>query len=68
MAFDAVSATNAYIDSLGTEALAQAAAYTAGNHWLILWLPFGDCSLHLAYCSKRNISRALKQTLSERRV
>jgi STE24 endopeptidase len=37
MAFDAVSATNAYIDSLGTEALAQAAAYTAGNHWLILW-------------------------------
>lgn len=37
MAFDAISATNAYIDSLGTEALAQAAAYTAGNHWLILW-------------------------------
>jgi STE24 endopeptidase len=37
MAFDAVSATNAYIDSLGTEALGQAAAYTAGNHWLILW-------------------------------
>ena len=37
MAFDAVSATNAYIDSLGPEALAQAAAYTAGNHWLILW-------------------------------
>ena len=37
MAFDAVSATNAYIDSLGTEALARAAAYTAGNHWLILW-------------------------------
>ena len=37
MAFDAVSATNAYIDSLGTEALAQAAAYTSGNHWLILW-------------------------------
>ena len=37
MAFDAVSATNAYIDSLGTEALAQAAAYTAGSHWLILW-------------------------------
>ena len=37
MAFDAVSATNAYIDSLGTEALAQAAAYTAGNHRLILW-------------------------------
>jgi STE24 endopeptidase len=37
MAFDGVSATNAYIDSLGTEALAQAAAYTAGNHWLILW-------------------------------
>ena len=31
MAFDTEAATNAYIDSLGSEALAQAAAYTAGN-------------------------------------
>ncbi|MGB7904968.1 MAG: M48 family metalloprotease [Steroidobacteraceae bacterium] len=26
-----------YIDSLGADALAKAAAYTAGNHWLLLW-------------------------------
>ena len=37
MAFDTEAATNAYIDSLGSEALAQAAAYTAGNQWLMLW-------------------------------
>ena len=37
MSFNAEVATNAYIDSLGSEALAQAAAYTAGNHWLMLW-------------------------------
>ena len=37
MSFNAEVATNAYIDSLGPEALAQAAAYTAGNHWLMLW-------------------------------
>ena len=37
MAFDAEVATKAYIDGLGEEALAQAAAYTAGNHWLMLW-------------------------------
>ena len=37
MAFDAEAATNIYIDSLGSEALAQAAAYTAGNQWLMLW-------------------------------
>ena len=37
MAFDAQAATNTYIDSLGSEALAQAAAYTAGNQWLMLW-------------------------------
>ena len=29
--------TARYIDSLGAEALAKAAAYTAGNHWLLLW-------------------------------
>jgi STE24 endopeptidase len=37
MAFDPAAATAAYIDSLGAEALAKAAAYTAGNHWLMLW-------------------------------
>ena len=37
MAFNAEMATKAYIDGLGKEALAQAAAYTAGNHWLMLW-------------------------------
>ncbi|MEL7452378.1 MAG: M48 family metallopeptidase [Pseudomonadota bacterium] len=30
------AATSAYIDSLGPEALAKAAAYTMGNHWLML--------------------------------
>ena len=37
MSFDPQSATAAWIDSLGPEALAQAAAYTVGNHWLLLW-------------------------------
>jgi STE24 endopeptidase len=37
MAFDPEAATRAYIDSLGAEALAKAASYTAGNHWLLLW-------------------------------
>ena len=37
MAFDPELATRAYIDGLGDEALAQAAAYTAGNHWMMLW-------------------------------
>jgi STE24 endopeptidase len=37
MAFDPQAATSAYIDSLGADALARAAAYTAGNHWLLLW-------------------------------
>lgn len=37
MAFDPQAATTAYIDSLGADALAKAAAYTAGNHWLLLW-------------------------------
>ena len=36
-AFDVASATAAYIDALGAEALARAAAYTAGRHWLVLW-------------------------------
>ncbi len=36
MAFDPQAATQAYIDSLGAEALADARAYTLGNHWLIL--------------------------------
>ncbi len=37
MVFDANKATEAYIDGLGEEALAQAAAYTSGSHWLMLW-------------------------------
>ena len=37
MAFDPEAATAAYIDALGADALAKAAAYTAGNHWLLLW-------------------------------
>jgi STE24 endopeptidase len=37
MPFDPQAATAAYIDSLGAGALAKAAAYTAGNHWLLLW-------------------------------
>ena len=37
MSFDPQAATAAYIDSLGTDALAKAAAYTVGNHWLLLW-------------------------------
>jgi len=34
--FDAEVATQAYIEGLGPEALAQAAAYTSGSHWLLL--------------------------------
>ncbi|MCC7198514.1 MAG: M48 family metallopeptidase [Gammaproteobacteria bacterium] len=37
MAFDPQAATAAYIDGLGADKLAQAAAYTVGNHWLLLW-------------------------------
>jgi STE24 endopeptidase len=37
MTFDPDAATRAYIDSLGAAELAKAAAYTAGNHWLMLW-------------------------------
>ena len=37
MSFDPEAATAAYIDSLGTDALAKAAAYTVGSHWLMLW-------------------------------
>ena len=37
MSFDVEAATAAYIDGLGEEALAQAAAYTTGTQWLMLW-------------------------------
>lgn len=37
MSFDPQSATAAYIDSIGPEALAKSAAYTTGSHWLLLW-------------------------------
>ncbi|NJS14616.1 MAG: M48 family metallopeptidase [Sphingopyxis sp.] len=36
MTFDPAAATKAMIDALGPEALAKAAAYTAGNHWMLL--------------------------------
>ena len=32
-----MAATAAYIDGLGADTLAKAAAYTTGNHWLLLW-------------------------------
>jgi STE24 endopeptidase len=37
LTFDPRAATAAYIDSLGADALAKAAAYTTGGHWLLLW-------------------------------
>lgn len=37
MAFDPQAATDAYINGLGADKLAEAAAYTTGNHWLLLW-------------------------------
>ena len=37
MNFDPETATRAYFDSLGTDQLAKASAYTTGNHWLLLW-------------------------------
>jgi STE24 endopeptidase len=37
MSFDPAAATAAYIDGIGAEALAKAAAYTTGSHWLLLW-------------------------------
>lgn len=36
MAFNPETATRAYIDGLGAEALAKAAAYTASSEWMIL--------------------------------
>lgn len=37
MTTDTQAATAAYIDGLGADTLAKAAAYTTGNHWLLLW-------------------------------
>jgi len=37
LAIDPQAATVAYIDSIGADALAKSAAYTVGNHWLLLW-------------------------------
>ena len=36
MSTEAEAQTAAYIDALGTDLLAEAAAYTVGNHWLLL--------------------------------
>jgi STE24 endopeptidase len=37
MSFDVQAATENYINALGPEALAKAAAYTSGSHWTLLW-------------------------------
>lgn len=37
MTFNAAAETARYIDSLGPEALAKAAAYTNASHWMLLW-------------------------------
>lgn len=37
MAIDPAAETARYIDGLGSEALAKAAAYTTGSHWILLW-------------------------------
>lgn len=37
MAFDPAVETARYIDSVGPEALAKAAAYTSATHWMMLW-------------------------------
>lgn len=37
MPSDPAAQARALVDTLGPEALAKAAAYTAGNHWLLLW-------------------------------
>ena len=37
MVFDPAVETARYIDSLGPEALAKAAAYTSATHWMLLW-------------------------------
>ena len=37
MSFDVQAATDNYINALGQEALAKAAAYTSGSHWTMLW-------------------------------
>ena len=75
MAFDAQAATNTYIDSLGSEALAQAAAYTAGNQWLMLWslgvTIISTCSLYGAasspHCPTSFLGRALQSRIQSER-
>jgi STE24 endopeptidase len=37
MSFDVQAATDNYINALGPDALAKAAAYTSGSHWTLLW-------------------------------
>lgn len=37
MAFDPAAETARYIDNLGPDALAKAAAYTFASHWMLLW-------------------------------
>lgn len=65
MAFDAEAATNTYIDSLGPEALAQAAAYTAGNQWLMLW-SLGVTVISTWLIIRSGILTSLSNKLSEK--
>ena len=65
MAFDAQAATNTYIDSLGSEALAQAAAYTAGNQWLMLW-SLGVTMISTWLIIRSGILSSLSYKLSEK--
>ena len=57
MAFDPQAATAAYIDSLGAEALARAAAYTSGSHWLLLWSVLVAALVCLAIVRSRLLER-----------
>ena len=65
MSFNAEIATNAYIDSLGSEALAQAAAYTAGNQWLMLW-SLGVTVISTWLIIRSGILTSLSEKLSEK--
>ena len=57
MSFDPQAATAAYIDSLGAEALAKAAAYTTGGHWLLLWNLLVSASIAWLSCAPDVLER-----------
>ncbi len=65
MSFDPVSATARYIDDLGPDLLAKAAAYTTGNHWILLWGL--ACSVIVAWILVRTrVLEKLRERLSRR--